>query len=452
MEDKKFDEIVHSIEAFTKDEELQQDVKFQESINTTFLNLNASMQADVISKLHPKQRAKFLSFIAEDMDPELFQHLERPVLIDCAEILGNKLFGEMLSLLKVNTVVDILEEFSADAVNQILEFIQYKNRIKIKYLLSYPLDSVGRNMNMEFISIIKTFTVKDALEYITKDIKFKEKDAKNTEIFVIDEKGKVVGDVSIFDLIKFPQSGRIEDCLKPIKYIANTFDNAYEVGENFFVYDLQSVPVIDVNSKLCGVLELGNVVNFIKEEVEKDLLMSAGVFKARKEGILGNVKARFIWLFVNFLTASTAASTIRIFEPFLSSFTILATLMPIVASIGGNTGNQSSAIIIRSIAVKDFRVSLILREIATAFFSGMLFCIISFFLSFFLYHNLMLSISFSLAILINISIGGLFGSLMPAIIHRLRIDPASCSSIFVTMMTDMMGFFSFLGIAYLLLS
>jgi magnesium transporter len=203
---------------------------------------------------------------------------------------------------------------------------------------------------------------------------------------------------------------------------------------------------------MIGVLELNDIANLIKEKTEKSLLMTAGVFEAKKEGVVGLAKARFTWLFVNFITASIASSVITVFEPLVASFAVLATFTPIVASIGGNTGNQSSAVIIRSLAIKAFEGKAVLNEMATALLNSVLFSSIAFILSYALHHNLLLSLSFGLAIFININVGAIIGSSIPVLISKLKIDPALCSSIFVTMMTDMIGFFSFLGIAYLLFS
>ena len=451
MEDKKFNEVIYSIEAFLKDEDLRHDVLFANNIKSTFLTLDAPLQAEIISKLTTKNRANFIPFIVNDLNADIILHLEISILHDFIHIVGNKIFGTMLSLVSINSAVSVLQELSQDFTTKILDFVQYKNRIKIKYLLSYPLDSVGRNMSVDFLRISNTFNVKQAIEFIKKNVSFREQESKNTEIFVVDEKGKAVGNVSIFDLLKFQQSSSIIECIRPIKYIVNTYDNIFEVMEDFFEYNLRVVPVVDVNSEMVGVLELSNVSHLIKEEAEKDLFMSAGVFEAKHKSIFGNAKARFIWLFVNFLTASTAASIIRIFEPLLSSFITLAALMPIVASIGGNTGNQASAVIIRSIAIKDFSAKQIFQECATAFLNSVLFFFIAFIISFILYRNLLISLSFGLGIIININIGSFLGSLIPVFINKLKIDPAFCSSIFTTMVTDMMGFFSFLGIAYLLL-
>lgn len=450
MHEKQFDEVFGHISSFLEDKELQEDEGFKHSIKSSFLSLHASEQADLISELKPKQRAKFLSFVGNDIDADVLAHFERAVLIDFAENVGKETFGTMLSLLNVNIAVDVLEEFSKDFRKEILEFIQYKKRIKIKRLLSYPKDTVGRNMSIDFLSIPQDFTVKDTMEYLHRNVRGVEQDIKNTQIFVKNKEERVIGTVSIFELIKLKHLEPITSCMRPIRHFVNTFDDITEVVESFIEYHLQIIPVIDVNSKLVGVLELENIASIIKEEAEKNILMPAGVFEANKEGVIGNSKARFAWLFVNFLTASTASSVITIFEPLVASFAVLATLTPIVASIGGNTGNQSSAVIIRSLAIRDFESRRVFLEVATAFLNSILFASIAFILSYVLHRNFLLSLSFGLAIFVNINIGGMIGSAVPLIINKLKVDPALCSSIFVTMMTDMIGFFSFLGIAYLL--
>ena len=449
--DKQFDELFAKVEAFLEDKELQEDEQFIHDVKFTFLNLDASEQADLISQIKPKKRKKFIDVVANDIDADILSHLEKAVLIDFVEVIGNETFARMLSLLSINDEIDVLEEFPKEFRKEILEFIQYKKRIKIKRLLSYPQESVGRNMSMDFLSVPVYFTVKETMEYLHKNVKVNEKNIKNTEIFVLNEEEKIVGSISVFQLIRLKQADLIKDKLSPVKYILNTYEETSEAIEKFIEHNLQIMPVLDVNSKFVGVLEINNVLNLIQEESEKNLLMPAGVFEATQEGIFGRAKARFVWLFVNLITASIAASVVSVFEPLVAMFAVLASLMPIVASIGGNTGNQASAVIIRSLATKEFSSKLVLTEVLTSFVNSLFFAVFSFGATYLIHGNLNLSISFGLAILINLNIGSLFGSFVPLVVSKFKIDPAFCSSIFVTMITDTSGFFCFLGIAYFLL-
>jgi magnesium transporter len=452
MEEKHYQEIFMHIESFLEDEDLQNDDSFKRKLHSNFLSLHGSEQADLISDIKIKKRARFIELIISDIDPEILIHLEKPVLQDFVDIVGNAEFGKLLSGLNVNLAVLVLDEFSKDFKKEILEFIQYKKRIKIKRLLSYPEDSVGRSMNMDYFSIQSNFTVKETMDYLHKNIKSNDKDVKNIEVFVTDEEERVIGSISIFDIIKLRPTDLIKSSIRKLTHIFNTYDDISEAVEIFIEYHLQIAPIIDVNSKLVGVLEINNVANLIKEEAEKSLLMQAGVFEAKKAGIFWLMKARFTWLFINFLTASAASSLITFFEPLVASFAVLAVLTPIVASIGGNTGNQGSTVIIRSLATKEFEPKLIIREILVSGMNSIAFSLIAFLVSYMIYQNPLLSLSFGLAIFINLNTGGIIGTITPLIVNKFNIDPALCSSIFITMITDMMGFFSFLGIAYMLLS
>ena len=450
LQDKHFEELFNRISSFLEDDELQADEAIKYDIKLSFLSLHAVEQADIISELKYKQRAQFISIVSNDIDAEILTYLDKAILLDFPGIVGKEVFGKMISLLSVNDAVDVLDTFPKEEKKELIDFVQYKKRIKIKQLLSYPKDSVGRNMNTDFLSISEIFTIKQATEYLYKNIKSVELELKNINLFVKNREGRVVGTVSILDLLKAKQDDIVSKHLHEIKHFVNTYEDISETAESFIEYNLQIIPVLDVNSKMVGVLELNDIANLIKEKTEKSLLMTAGVFEAKKEGVVGLAKARFTWLFVNFITASIASSVITIFEPLVASFAVLATLTPIVASIGGNTGNQSSAVIIRSLAVKDFEASEVINEMATALLNSILFSLIAFILSYVLHHNFLLSLSFGLAIFVNINVGAIIGSSVPVLISKLKIDPALCSSIFVPMMTDMIGFFSFLGISYLL--
>jgi magnesium transporter len=438
-------DLLEELEDVTSNSNLRNEIKLN------FLHLHATEQAEIITELKPKQRAKFISIVSNDIDAEILTHLDRAILLDFFETVGKQTFGKMLSVIKPLDSVYILEDFSKEVKNEILDFVQYKKRIKIEQMLSYPKDSVGRNMNTEFLNINEKATAEEVIEYVKKNSKNSDNSLKNSYIFITNNEGRLLGDVSIFEIIKLKKTELAITCINKLKHFVNIYDEISEVSEMFIEYNLQIIPVIDVNSKMIGILDLNEIASIIKEEAEKNFFMHTGVFNAKKEGVFGLAKARFSWLFVNFLTASTASSIITVFEPLVASFAVLATLTPIVASIGGNTGNQSSAVVIRSLAINDFELKDVLTEVLTALLNSVFFCLIAFILSYAFYHNFWLSLSFSLAIFVNINVGGIIGSLMPALLHKLNIDPALCSSIFVTMMTDMLGFFSFLGIAYLIL-
>lgn len=451
MEDKQFEEFVDQISTFLEDEDLKNDKAFYAKIRSNFLSLHVSEQAEVISHFKGEERDYLISALIEAIDPEVLIHFETAVLYDFIEAVGRETFGKMLSALSVNLAVSILSDFPKDFKKDILEFVQFKKRIKIKKLLSYPQESVGRNMSMDFLSVSQDATVKETLTYIHKNVKNNEGESKNLDVFVLNENRNILGSISILDLIKLKGAEQVKNNLKKVNHIASTFDDIHMIVEEFIEYHLQIIPVIDGNKELVGVLEINNIAGLIREEAEKNLLTPAGIFEAKKEGIFGLAKARFGWIFINLFTASLASSLISFFEPLVASFATLAVLTPIVASIGGNTGNQSAVVIIRSLAVKEFESKLILREVLVSLTNSIGFSSIAFIMSYIIYHNLMLSLSFGLAILINLNMGGIIGSLIPTLVSKFKIDPAICSSIFVTMITDMAGFFSFLGIAYILL-
>lgn len=451
MEDNQLQELLNQITAFLEDEDLKADEAFKAQIRSTFFSLHASDQAEVVSYFKSEKRDTLVDLVINDIDAEILLHFEKAILHDFAEHIGNEVFGKMLSILNVNLSVIVLSDFSKDFKKEILEFIHFRKRIIIKKLLSYPAESVGRNMNMDFLSIPDNFTVRETLDYIQKNIKTNDRDAKNLELFVLSENRNVIGSISIFELIKLRQHEYVKDNLKKVNHVASTFDKINEIVEEFIEYHLQVVPVVDSNNELVGILEINNIANLIKEQAEKSLLAYAGVFESAKEGLFARARVRFPWLFINLMTASFAASLISFFEPLVASFATLAVLTPIVASIGGNTGNQTATVIIRSLAINDFDAKLAFKEILASLINSIGFLSIAFLATYLIYRNIMLSTSFALSIFINLNMGSIVGALVPILINKLKVDPALCSSIFLTMITDMIGFFSFLGIAYFLL-
>lgn len=451
-EDKKFEDILSRALMFTTDEELEFDENFKHNLKSSFFSLQATDQAEMISSIKGKKRPKFISFISNDIDAEVLLHLDKAILLDFVDIIGSETLGKMLSVLSVNMIVDVLSEFSKEFRKEALEFVGYKKRLKVKKLFAYPEGSVGRYMSFEYLSIPSSFLVKDVIEYLRKNTKADMRNIKNAEIFVLSPENKIIGSISILDVLKLQHQDVITHIIRPYLYILNTYDDITEAIEYFIEYHMQIIPVVDSSNEIIGALEINNITSLIKDEAEKNLFAPAGVFEAKKEGVFGVAKARFAWLFINFITASSAASVISSFEPLISTFAVLASLTPIVASVGGNTGNQTSAVIIRSLAVREFEISQIVREMLTCFLNAVLFGLMAFIVSYAIYKNFLLSLSFGLAIFINLNLGGVVGSVIPFTLYKLKIDPALCSSIFVTMMTDMAGFFSFLGIAYLLLS
>lgn len=450
MEDKQFEELLSQIEDFLENSPLNVISTLPDNIYSAFTALHPSEQADIITELKGKERDIFINLTLPEIDPDILLHFDKAILNDFAEHIGNEKFGKMLSAMAVNQTVSVLSDFSKDKKRRILEFVQFRKRFHVKKLLSYPEESAGRHMNTDFASISENATIKEMLEYMKKYIKNTKTTANNFEVFALAKGHTIAGSLSLLEAFKLKPGDKIKSHIKKITHAASTFDDISEVIDEFIEYKLQVIPVVNGNQELVGILEINNIAELIKEEAEKNLLAPVGVFETTKEGIFGLARARFAWLFINLITASAASSLISIFEPLVASFATLAVLTPIVASIGGNTGNQSSAVIIRSLAINEFEPRLVIKELMVSSINSVCLCCISFIMSYLIYRNFPLSLSFSLAILINLIMGGVMGTSIPILLTKLKLDPALCSSIFLTMFTDMTGFFSFLGIAYFL--
>lgn len=426
------------------------DVNAINDIHSTFFSFHHSDQATVVSKLKGVVRERFVRMVIVDIDAEILFHLDRAVLYDFVRIVERVNFSKMLSMLEVQDAVQIIAEFDKDLIKDIINLIPIKKRLRIKQLLSYPKDSVGRIMNMNYFSVLKTYDVHRVMEYIN----FKNKtnrDNTTGEIFIVDDSDKVIGKMSIIDLLKLKQTEIIGNFSKKITKYLGIYDSIDDAVQMVVQYDLSVIPVIDEDSKLVGVIEVASIADLINEKLERDLLSIGGVFQSKGEGLFSIAKTRCIWLFINLLTAVFASTFIGMFEDVISSFATLAVLLPITASMGGNCGTQTSTVIVRAIATRDFDRDLMVREVLVAMMNGLIFGFISFISVLMIYHNLKLALAFSIAMIITLCLAGLAGVFIPTIVKKVKLDPAIVSTIFLTTVTDVSGFFSFLGLSKLIL-
>ncbi len=248
----------------------------------------------------------------------------------------------------------------------------------------------------------------------------------------------------------------VADIMAPLKALIRPEMDQEEVAHTFQKYHLASAPVVDEAGRLTGTVTVDDIVDVISEEGEEDLLKLAGVSEAAQtDSVLRSVRARAPWLLVNLGTALAASSVIRMFEASIAELVALAVLMPIVASMGGNAGTQALAVAVRAIAARDLTESnaprYVLREALTAVSNGLIFALVLAGVVALWFHNVLLALSIALAVVINFACAGLAGILVPLTLRRFGADPAVSSSVFVTFVTDTVGFLAFLGLATVIL-
>ncbi|MEO6214595.1 MAG: magnesium transporter, partial [Sphingomonas sp.] len=316
---------------------------------------------------------------------------------------------------------------------------------------SYPEESAGRLMQRELIAVPEHWTVGDAIDYLRGH---EELTTDFWEIFVVDPAHKPVGTCQLSWILRTPRGISIADVMKREQTLIPVDMDQEEVALRFQKYALISAAVVDLSGRLVGMITVDDIVHIISEEAGEDILRLSGAGEGDiNEPIHLTVRTRITWLVVNLGTAMLAASVVGAFQGTIGRFALLAVLMPIVSGMGGNAGTQTLAVVIRALATNQLTSSntarMIAREFTIAVANGAMLGAAIGLGTFLIFHNLDLAIVIGMAMVINNLVAGLSGVLVPVGLERAGVDPAVSSAVFVTMMTDVMGFFSFLGLATL---
>ena len=304
-------------------------------------------------------------------------------------------------------------------------------------------------MQKEFVSMPGFWTVGQAIDHLREQIDLPD---EFYELFIVDPSNKPLGSASVSKVLKSRRDTKLNEILEENpKFVKASMDQE-EVALFFEQYSLVSAGVVDDQNRLIGRITADDIVWVVQEEAEEDILRLGGVSESEMNQSIGrSTRRRFIWLFLNLLTAILASYVISLFDASIEKMVALAILMPIVASMGGNAGTQTLTLTVRAIATKELvdnnRRKVFFKEIAISVLNGILFAIITGFAAWIWFSDLSLSIIVGAAMVINILSAGLFGFLIPYIFNKVKIDPALASSVFVTTITDVFGFLSFLGLA-----
>jgi len=416
-------------------------------------NLSAADIADIINLIPRHEVKDFIEFIENDFNPEILSELEETIREEVINLLGHSYVAEALQKLETDDAIHVIEDLEEDDKNLILNKIPKNEREELQSSLNYPEDSAGRLMSLDFVALNPNINVGEAIDFLRKGddlpIEF-------YEIYLIDSTFKPVAAISLSNIIRSPRNKSLKN-LQAHELIIISGDMDRElVAYQFERFDLVSAPVTDDEGRLIGVITADDVVEVLKDEAGEDIKLLGGV---GDEDITDNViqasRGRFSWLFINLITAVVASMVIAIFDGTIEEMVALAILMPIVASMGGNAGTQTLTIAVRSLSTRDLiplnYKRIINREILVSFLNGVLFALILGFLSAFWFNNPALGIVLALAMVLNMVVAGFSGIIIPLILNKMGVDPALASSVFVTTVTDVVGFFSFLGLAAIFL-
>jgi len=408
-------------------------------LNRTLKELHPSDSADLIENLIPENRTKLIEIEGFNLDPEIFIELNESIQTEIFILLSTESIVNILRRLESDNALKILENLDEKKKNTVLDKLPPKDRFILQEGLSYPEDSAARIMQREFTAIPSNWSVGQTIDYLREN---KDLPEEFLEIFIVDSDFKPIGTVP---------SSKVLRAMSEMQVLIPVDMDKEEVGRIFENYNLISAGVVDKTNKLVGMITGDDVVTVVKEEAEEDVLRLAGVGDEEiTDSVLKKTKRRFNWLLLNLFTALLATWVISKFGATIEQMVALAFLMPIVASMGGNAGMQTLAVTIRAIATKELSsgnlTQVVTKEFIIGVLNGIIFAAITALIVQLWFKEINLSILIAVAMVLNMMVAGLFGILVPVSLKKLNIDPAIASSVFVTTITDVIGFLSFLGI------
>jgi magnesium transporter len=412
-------------------------------------------QADVgalIEALDPELRPRLVELMGHDFDFSALTEVDDTVREEILEELPAETVAEGVRELDSDDAVTILEDLPKEDQTEILEQLPALERVALARSLDYPENSAGRRMQTELIAVAPSWTVGQTIDYMRETPDLPE---RFWELYVIDPDRRLKGAVALDRLLRtrrpVPIEELVDEELRPVRVT----DDQEDVARLFERYDLVSAPVIDESDRLVGVITFDDIVDVIEEEAEEDIRALGGVGREEElsDSVWSIAKGRFPWLFANLLTALLASWVISNFEHALEKMVALAVLMPIVASMGGNAGTQTMTVAVRALATRELSSAnawrIIRRELWVGVLNGLSFALIMGLIAGAWFHVPDLGGVIALAMVTVLVAAALGGILVPLILVRLGVDPAVSSGPFVTTITDVVGFFAFLGIATL---
>ena len=411
--------------------------------------LHASEMGDVLEAIQPEQRRALVSLLGDEFDLSALTEVDEAIRLDIVEHLPNEQIAAAIGEMDSDDAVYILEDLDQEDQEEILSKLPFTERVRLRRSLDYPESTAGRRMQTEFVAVPPFWTVGQTIDYMREDDDLPE---SFTQIFVIDPTFKLVGALDLDRILRTKRSDKIETIMRETVHPIPAEMDQEEAAQLFEQYDLLSAAVVDENNRLVGVLTIDDVVDVIQEEAEEDLMRLGGVGDEElSDSIISTSRSRVVWLLVNLGTAFLAASVIGLFEATIQQIVALAILMPIVAGLGGNAGSQTMTVTVRALATCDLDIHnawrIVRREAGVGLLNGLLFGVLIGIVAGAWFQDYNIGGIIAAAMLINMIAAALAGITIPLLLDRFGADPAVSSAVFVTTVTDVTGFFAFLGLA-----
>jgi len=423
-------------------------------IEALMLPLHAADIADLLEQISGPDRRALLALWSDGIDGEVLSEIDDAIREEVIEALPQAVVREAMRELDSDDVVDILEDLDAPQQGLILDALEDADRVAVKLALAFPEGSAGRLMQREVVVAPEHWTVGEAIDFLREARHLPE---QFYHVILVDPRMRPRGYVTLGRLLSSRRDVALRSILEDSYRTVEATEPEADVAYQFNQYHLISAPVVDAAGRLVGVITIDDAMNVLDEEHEEDMLRLAGVGddSSMSDGALATARQRLPWLAVNLMTASLSALVISAFEDTITTLVALAALMPIVASTGGIAGTQSLAVAVRALATRSLTPAnarrVVRRELGAGLLNGLGLATILGLAGFLVFGDPLLGLVLGLAMIVNQVVAALGGVLVPLTLQRMGLDPALASGTFVTTLTDVMGFFAFLGLATLVL-
>ena len=420
-----------------------------QAVDTLLDPLHPADIAHLIEQIDAKDRRALLSVWKGGMDGEILSELTEQLREEVINQLAPAELAEAVRELESDDVVDLVEYLGEAQQEAVLDALDATDRVVVEQALSYPEESAGRHMQSELVRAPDHWTVGDAIDFMRSDVVLPD---QFYHVILVDPRLKATGYVTLGRILSHPRATPLSELIEDTFRTFHVAQDVEEVAQAINHYHMITAPVVDDDDRIVGVITIDDAMAFLEEEAQEDILRLAGVGEGSlSDRVMQTTKQRFPWLGVNLITAIFASMVISLFEETIAGLVALAVLMPIVASMGGNAGTQSLTVAVRAIATRDLTASnlwrVIRREILVGLINGLIFAIVMGIIGVVWFGSPMLGVVIASAMVINLVVAGLAGTAIPVVLDRIGVDPALASGAFVTTVTDVVGFFAFLGLA-----
>jgi len=410
--------------------------------------LHAADIADLLEQITGPQRSMVIEALQPEFDPDILAYLDETLLDDVRERLGMDTFARLVGELDTDDAVEVIGDLDDDLQQEVLASVPAADRRELEEGLSFPDESAGRLMRRDVVALPMFWNVGQTIDHLRNA---DDLPGEFYAVFVVDPSHKPVGMIGLSDVLRSRREVKLQTLVDGEPTTVQGDVDQEEVAYLFQQYGLSEVAVVDDGGRLLGAITFDDMVDVMSEESEEDVLRLGGVAETDlHDTVIQTTRKRFLWLLVNLGTAVLASLVIGVFEATLQQIVALAVLMPIVASMGGNAGTQAMTVAVRALATKDLTranaARVIGKEILVGILNGLLFAVLMGLVAWLWFHDPMLGVVIALAMIANLLVAGMSGALIPLILDRFNIDPAVAAGVFLTTVTDVVGFCAFLAL------